>query len=80
MDCLYCSYLDLDETAVGVCRCGAGLCRQHVTEQLPSREQTSTIGIVTRTVTYGPTERRLLCPACAATTSTRTMRTVGVVD
>lgn len=80
MDCLYCSYTDVEEKAVGMCRCGAGLCRQHLTEQLASRESRSTIGIVTRTVHYGPTERRLLCPACAATTSTRTMRTLDVVD
>lgn len=80
MDCLYCSYIDVEESAVGMCRCGAGLCRQHLTEQLASRESRSTIGIVTRTVHYGPTERRLLCPACAATTSTRTVRTLDVVD
>lgn len=80
MDCLYCSYIDVEAPAVGICRCGAGLCRQHLTEQFASREQTSTIGVVNRTVTYGPTERRLLCPACAATTSTRTVRTLDAVD
>lgn len=66
MDCLYCSYLDYAETAVAICRCGAGLCRQHLVEQLASKRELTTVGPVGRTVTLGPTERRLLCPACAA--------------
>ncbi|MBB4662811.1 hypothetical protein [Conexibacter arvalis] len=80
MDCLYCNYIDISETAVGVCRCGAGLCRQHLTEQLASRDELRTIGSVTRTIQRGPTERRLLCPACAATDGARTARALNVVD
>ena len=66
MDCLYCSYIDIEAAAVGLCRCGAGLCRQHITERGASRRQTTTIGVVSPTVRFGADERRMLCPACAA--------------
>jgi len=78
MDCLYCSYIDISESAVGICRCGAGLCRDHLIEQLASDAAVTTIGSVTRQVPLGPTERRLLCPACAA--RTRSPRPVGAID
>jgi len=78
MDCLYCSYIDLSETAVGICRCGAGLCRDHLVEQLATDAAVTTIGSVTRRVPLGPTERRLLCPACAARTPSP--RGAGVLD
>jgi hypothetical protein len=79
MDCLYCSYTDLSEPAVGICRCGAGLCRQHLVEQLASGASMTTVGPVGRTVPLGPTERRLLCPACAEA-STRAGRRVRALD
>lgn len=81
MDCLYCTYIEMEETAVGICRCGVGLCRHHMIERAASRERTTTIGMVTRTVHYGSTERHILCPACAAAAkSTRTARVLDPVD
>jgi hypothetical protein len=65
MDCLYCSYIDVEESAVGVCRCGAGICRRHVFEQLARPAVIQTIGPGGRT--KPATDRRLLCPACIET-------------
>lgn len=79
MDCLYCSYIEIAETAVGVCRCGAGLCRDHLVEQLATRVSSTTIGPVGRSVPIGPTERRILCPACAAS-GARTGSRVRALD
>jgi hypothetical protein len=76
MDCLYCSYIEMVETAVGVCRCGAGLCRQHLVEQFATRLEVMTIGPVGRRTRIGATERHLVCPACA----TRPARTRWALD
>jgi hypothetical protein len=62
MDCIYCSYIEVEEAAVGLCKCGAGICRRHVFEQFAAPAVIETIGPVGRT--KPPTERRLLCPAC----------------
>ena len=64
MDCLYCSYTDIYESAVAVCRCGAGICRRHAFEHLGSPPKVVTIGPVGRATPR--TERQILCPACSA--------------
>jgi hypothetical protein len=79
MECLYCSYLEIAEPAVGLCRCGAALCRDHLFEQLATRRYMRTVGPVSRTVPLGPTERRLLCPACAPA-GARRVATLDPVD